>query len=211
MVTLADLVENLGRIPLHRIRLQPPPGIASETDLLDLYHGPDKVLCELVDGVLVEKAMGYRESGLASFLITLFNTFVLPRNLGIVTGEAGTVRLYPGLVRIPDVAFTSWDHLPGRCWPTKPVPDVVPELVVEILSSSNTPEEMERKRREYFWAGTTLLWIIDPEKRTVSIYTSAAPDQAVVRTDTETLDGGTVLPGFTVVVGGLFAELDRHG
>ena len=211
LITLADLVENLGHIPLGRIRLHPPPGTACEADLSVLTQRPGKVHCELVEGVLVEKAMGFRESGLASFLIGMFTEFVLAKNLGIVTGEAGTVRLYPGLVRIPDVAFTSWARLPGRRYPKDPVPDVVPDFVVEVLSAGNTPKEMDRKRREYFWAGVALVWIIDAEQRTISVFTSAAPDQAEVRTGADTIDGGTVLPGFTVQVGGRFAELDRHG
>ena len=102
--TLADLVEQLGDIPLSRIRMTPLPGSATEADLLEAegrYHS----LFELVDGVLVEKAMGYRESILACFLIRVLGAFVDPRNLGVISGEAGMVRLFPGMVRGPDVAF----------------------------------------------------------------------------------------------------------
>ena len=60
------------------------------------------------------------------------------------------VRLAPGLVRIPDLAFISWQRLPERRVPTDPIPGLVPDLVVEVLSDGNTAAEMDRKRREYF-------------------------------------------------------------
>src|SRR5262245_15658247 len=109
--TLGELVERLGGIPLSRILVQPPPGLATEADWLEaqrLYGS----LYELVDGVLVEKGMGYSESLLAVFLARILLNFVEPRNLGLVSGADGTVRLFAGLLRIPDVAFASWDRFP---------------------------------------------------------------------------------------------------
>src|SRR3989442_12650257 len=84
--TLADLLARLGNVPLERIRFRPYPGTATEADVLAAMHGPRERLCELVEGVLVEKAMGYRESGLAVFVILMVDAFIRPRNLGIVTG-----------------------------------------------------------------------------------------------------------------------------
>jgi Uma2 family endonuclease len=112
-------------------------------------------------------------------------------------------------VRIPDVAFTSWDRLPGRRRPGSPVPLLAPDLAVEVLSRSNTPGEMALKRQDYFTAGVRLVWEIDPEARTVVVYTS--PTHAVTLGLADTLDGGLVLPGFTLPVQELFAELDRQG
>ena len=109
------------------------------------------------------------------------------------------------LVRIPDVSFTNWDRLPGRHVPTEPVPDVVPDLAVEVLSEGNTREEMERKLKEYFLSDVTLVWFVDPKKRTVRVYTS--PDEATELTESDTLDGDDVLPGFSVPVARLFADL----
>ena len=78
-----------------------------------------------------------------------------------------------------------------------------------MLSESNTPREMERKRREYFDAGVELVWMVDPDDRTVAVYT--APDAPVVLNESQTLDGGIALPGFTLAVRDIFAELDRNG
>ncbi|MDR3635841.1 MAG: Uma2 family endonuclease [Isosphaeraceae bacterium] len=206
--TLAGLLEQLGDIPLRRVRIQPPLGTATEQDLINADPHEDG-LCELVDGVLVEKAMGLRESLLAAALLALLRGFVDPPNLGLVTGAGGTFGLFPGLVRIPDVAFISWARIPGGRVPAEPIPQIAPDLAVEVLSEGNTPKEMERKRREYFAAGVRLVWMIDPEHRTVTIFTG--PDQSTTLDTTQTLEGGDVLPGFHVALTTLFAELDRQG
>jgi hypothetical protein len=79
--TLADLLERLGGVPLDRVRFHPPPGTATERDVLEIAAREGR-LCELIDGVLVEKPVGYGESILASFIIQLLRNFVSPRNLG---------------------------------------------------------------------------------------------------------------------------------
>jgi Uma2 family endonuclease len=205
---LQDLVERLGNIPLSRVRLDPPPGLATEADVVEAERGQNR-LCELVDGVLVEKGMGYGESLLAGALIEILRRFVRPRKLGLVSAPDGMLRLFPGLVRIPDVAFASWDRFPDRKVPKVPVPTVVPDLIVEVLSVSNTLAEMDRKRAEYFDAGVRLIWEIDPVSRSVSVYT---PGGTVNVLDaSQTLEGGDVLPGFALVLSELFAELDEQG
>jgi Uma2 family endonuclease len=205
--TLDELVGQLGDIPLKRIRMKPFPGTATEADLLEAerrYHS----LFELVDGILVEKGMGYRESLLAGFLIAALRAFVRPRNLGLVSGPDGFVRLFPGLVRAPDVAYASWDRFPDGKVPDRPVPTLAPDLVAEILSESNTAKEMGRKRGEYFSQGVSVVWEIDPETRTVMVY---EPDgTATTLTESDRLDGGDVLPGFSLELRELFAELDLH-
>jgi Uma2 family endonuclease len=118
------------------------------------------------------------------------------------------MKLFAGLVRIPDVAFASWDRLPGGKVPSEPVPLLAPDLAIEILSPSNTPQEMARKRREYFSAGVRLVWIIDLDARTASIYT--APEPPLIVSESQSIDGGSVLPGFVLPLRGLFAELDRQ-
>ena len=208
IITLADLLDRLGGVPLDRIRFQPYPGTATVQDVIDLARQEGK-LFELVEGVLLEKAVGFTESGLAGFLLGLLNAFVVPRNLGVVTGPDGTIELTAGLVRIPDVAFTSWDRLPGRRYPAAPVPRLAPNLAVEVLSRTNTPGEMAAKRHDYFTAGVELVWEIDPATRTVAVCTS--PSAVVTLNAGDTLDGAPVLPGFTVPLYELFAELDRHG
>ena len=205
--TLADLVEGLGGIPLDRIRFRPVPGTATESDVLEIERQENR-LFELVDGVLVEKAMGYRESLLAVAIATYLNEYVLPRNLGLVTGEGGMVRLFPGLVRIPDVAVVLWESIPGGQVPKDPIPDLAPDLAVEVLSRSNTPAEMKRKRTEYFAAGVKMVWMIDPEDRRVTVFRAPAESQQLTAADT--LTGAPVLTGFSLPLSELFSHLDRQ-
>jgi Uma2 family endonuclease len=131
-------------------------------------------------------------------------SFVRRHKLGIMTGPDGTIRLFPGLVRIPDVAFASWDCFPGRKRPRAAIPHLAPDLVVEVLSKSNTKGEMNRKLREYFEAGVRLVWIVDPKKRSVRVHT--AVDQSVLFVEGQSLDGGAVLPGFVLPVNELFVK-----
>jgi Uma2 family endonuclease len=195
--TLADLLERLGNVPLERVRVHPAPGTATEADVLARPAG-QKHICELVDGVLVEKAMGYYESLLAALLIGFLRRYLEEHDLGIVLGEAGPLRLAPGLVRIPDVSFIAWERFPDRRLPAEPMPDLAPDLAVEILSPGNTGREMERKRAEYFAAGTRLVWIVSPGDRTVQVYTSPA-DVRLLGEDA-ILDASPVLPGFRLPI-----------
>ena len=206
-MTAADLLKQLGGIPADRVLLDPPPGTATEKDVLEVERRQGRI-CELVEGVLVEKAMGLAESFLAMRLGYLLNVYLAKHNLGLVVGADGALRLWPGLVRIPDVSFISWDQLPNRKIPKKPIPDLYPNLAVEVLSRKNTKAEIERKLHEYFRSGTRLAWVVDPRKRTVAVYT--APDQSRLVTEQESLDGGEVLPGLTLPLSELFANLEEE-
>ena len=202
--TVADLLESLGDVPPERIRMRPPPGTATQDDVLAV-HASEKRLCELVDGVLVEKPMGYDESRLAAELIYALVEFLRRHNLGTAAGADGMMRLLTGLVRIPDVSFVSWEHLPESYGP---IPPIAPDLAVEVLSESNTPKEMERKLREYFEAGTQLVWYVDPRSRTVTVH--SAPDHHVILDESQTLGGGNVLPGLEIPLRELFDRASRR-
>jgi Uma2 family endonuclease len=205
--TVADLLKQLGDIPPERVWFRPVPGTATEQDVIDIQLHENR-LCELVEGVLVEKAVGYYESRLAAVLIYYIERFLGRHDLGIALAPDGALRLMPGLVRIPDVSFISWEKFPNRELPTEPIPDLVPDLAVEVLSEGNTPEEMRRKLREYFQAGVRLVWLIDPATRTAEVYTS--PRKKTALTADQAIDGGAVLPGFRVSLQELFARAGRQ-
>jgi Uma2 family endonuclease len=111
------------------------------------------------------------------------------------------------LVRLPDIAFVSWDRIPGRKVPTTPILDLAPDLAVEILSRSNTKKEIQRKLAEYFGAGVRLVWLIDPKSRSASVHTS--PTRSTKLDESQNLEGGDVLPGFSLSLRELFECLDR--
>jgi Uma2 family endonuclease len=199
--TVADLYHRFGPIPFERIRQDPPPGFGTVDDVIRLNDREDR-LYELVDGILVRKTRGFEESLIAINIATLLNIFVRARGLGLVAGEGGMIRLAINLVRIPDVSYISWERVPGGELPNQPVPLLVPDLTVEVLSRGNTPKEMAEKLQEYFDKGVRLVWFVRPRRRVVDVYT--APDQFNRLTVSMRLDCGDVLPGFSVQVSELF-------
>lgn len=206
--SIADLLAELGDIPPERVLLKPLPGTATEDDLIRLLDGPNKVICELVEGVLVEKAMGFKETILAGVIIHHIMRYLDQYDLGIVAGADGPIRLRLGLVRVPDVCFISWKRLGGDEVPDDSISKVIPELAVEVLSKSNTRREIERKLGEYFRAGVLLVWVIEPKKETAEVYTS--PTKKKELDQDGVLDGGKVLPGFRLALKDLFARARRR-
>lgn len=191
--SVADLQAHLGGIPLARIRLYPPPGMATEEDALNIQAHEDR-LCELVDGILVEKVMASFESLVAGVLIHKVHTFLEKDPLGIVLAPDGMLWILPRKMRIPDVSFIRWERFPDRKLPRDRVFRVAPDLAVEILSEGNTDDEMGIKVSEYFRAGVRLVWLIDPEARSARVYTRV--DHSEVLDENGILDGRDVLPGF---------------
>lgn len=202
--TVADLLHRLA-VPPERILLTPQPGAATEEDLARCAR-----LCELIDGVLVEKTMGFYESRCAVALIFFIETYLAKNPIGFVLDGSGMCRVDPEQVRLPDVSYYSWDHFPGRLLPAgEQVLNMAPDLAVEVLSPGNTIKEMERKRSEYFAAGTKLYWEVGPTARTVKVYTSVKRHKEVG--EEGTLSGGGVLPGFSLSVRDWFEKVGNRG
>lgn len=111
--TVADLQDHLDGIPAHRIRLRPWPGTATVQDVVRMDDHHDW-LCELIDGMLVEKAMGFEESWIALNVLILLGQFLQEHPPGIVTGADGLIQFLPDQVRIPDGAYFAWERLPDR-------------------------------------------------------------------------------------------------
>jgi Uma2 family endonuclease len=202
----AEWLHDLGDIPLERILFDPWPGSATESDLLRKVE-IEKQLCELVDGTLVEKPMGWYESILAMLLGRELLNFILPRRLGIVSGPDGPLRFRLGLVRLPDISFISAQQLKQSSGKRDAIASLVPDLVVEILSVGNRPAEMQRKLEEYFNAGVQSVWYINPATRTAEIYKSTE-DVQQVKLD-EVLSAQEVLPGFEIRLSDLFKSADE--
>ncbi len=202
LVTLADLMDRIGNVPLNRVRLHPSPGTATVEDVLRLCDREPKCLCELVDGVLVEKVMGTPESRLAFRLGQILQNYLDEHDLGILTGADGPLQILFDQVRFPDVAFIGYDRIPEGANAETAVPDWIPTIAVEILSPSNTKSEMTRKLQDYFEAGVELVWYVDPPTRTVRVYHS--PTDVATLTDQDELTGEQILPGFRLAIGNWF-------
>ena len=204
--TWEQRLSDLGNVPASRIVADPPPGTATINDAVRI-RDTDGRICEVVDSTLVEKVMGWQESLLAGFIIHWLHSFLEEKNLGVVTGADGMTRLFGDTVRGPDVAYISWDRLPNRSLPTDPIPSIVPNFVVEVLSIGNTYSEMSRKRREYFHAGVELLWMVHPRERSVTIYRTAQDAEVVYE---GRVTGEQVLPGWFIDCEQLFSKLDQQ-
>lgn len=204
--TWEERLQDLGNIPASRVRTIPIPGTATVDDVTRL-RSTEKRLYELVDGTLVEKSIGWQESLLAAILLHWLHNYLDVNRIGVATGADGMTRLFGDTVRGPDVSFVAWERMPNGQIPSAPIPDMVPNFVIEVIRTSNTYAEMSRKRREYFHAGVELLWMVDHRTRTVTVFRSAL--DATVYTEDKVLDGGKVLPGWEVNIAELFSRLDR--
>lgn len=203
--TLADILHDLGDIPPERIRL--PIGDATEDDVIRLLDGDDKHICELIDGVLVEKTMGIRESRLAVLIAHYINVYLDEHDLGWVSGSDGPFRMRPRNVRFPDVSFVSWDRCPESETSREKISSAIPDLAVEVISESNTEAEMVRKLADYFEKGVRLVWLVYPDEESAIAFTSPTRKKRIPPDGA--LDGGKVLPGFSLSLKKLFTALKR--
>ena len=137
------------------------------------------------------------EARLEAWLIQLIGAYLADHPLGDIFTPDAPFRVSETRYREPDVAFVPWHRLP-RGYDGHAIAESIFDFAVEVLSESNRPGEMRVKRREYFAAGCRLVWEIDPEKRTVRVYTT--PESFVELRDGQTLDGGDVLPGLSIAV-----------
>jgi Uma2 family endonuclease len=195
----AEWLRALGDVPLERIIFDPWPGTATEADLL--HFVAREKLCELIDGTLVEKPVGWAEAIIATYLSAELVAYCKRTGAGIVSGADSTMRMSSsGRVRLPDVAFVSTARVPRT---PAAIPTLAPDLAVEVLSESNTPNELDKNLREYFDFGTRLAWVIDPPTRRVAVYHHAGEPTRVL-SEADHLGGEQVLPGFSLPVSDLF-------
>lgn len=206
--TFADVLARVGDVPANRILPFPAPGTATEADLLDTSITGDRG-CELVDGILVEKTMGFREDFLGSWILILLGEYLKNHNIGAVAGPQGLIRFRVGLVRVPDVSFIRWDSVEDTDDiedPDGAFLEYPPDLAIEVLSPSNTQKEMTIKLDEYAKAGVKLVWYVDPERKEVTVYPKSKERNKKVVGLSGTLTGGNVLPGFTLPVARIFEK-----
>ena len=200
----ADLLDRLGGIPADRVRLDPPPGTATWEDVGRVRRETDR-LCELIDGVLVEKIGTDWHSYLTGELTACISNWAHGRTAGYVLGPNGYYHFGDDL-RAPDVSFTPRQRRPGGLL-RRGYSDVPPSLVVEVFSPGNTRREMELKRGVYFGAGVERVWEVGEEEvgeEEVRVY--ADPETFTTLRCGDTLTGDPVLPGFAVTLDDLFAD-----
>jgi Uma2 family endonuclease len=167
-----------------------------------LAHLPDDGnRYELVEGRLIRMPpASFLSSVVAATILRIIGNFVVERGLGLCAGADGGVRLKPNpdTVRAPDVSFVRAERIPAGgltagYWPG------APDLAVEVLSPSDRYPEVQRKVQEYLDAGTRLVWVVDPESRTATVF--HADGRSTFLAAEDVLDGEDVLPGFRLPLG----------
>ena len=169
----------------------------------ELLREHDDGQYELVDGRLVERHLGFESSYIATILLTLLRQHVAEEGCGWVVGSEAGYQCFaddPNKVRKPDGAYVSFDRLPASD-PPKGFCRVAPDLAFEVVSPHDLFSEVEVKVNDFLRAGVRLVWVVDPESRTVRVHRS---EHVAYLKESDELTGGDVLPRFKCQVAELF-------
>jgi len=174
--------------------------LMTESDLANLPD--DSYRHELVGGVLLAEPLpSHRHDRVRRRLERVLEAYVEAHELGEVFGEAGYVLARdPDTVRGPDLSFVSRERLKG--FDDARFFSGAPDLAVEILSPSNRRGEVHAKVADYLAAGARLVWVVEPERRSVTTYRELLTPSRVV--SPQPLNGGEVLPGLSIPLESIF-------
>ncbi len=162
---------------------------------------------ELVNGELVDMGNSGAKHGYVAILLSaaLFHC-VSTQKLGALMDSGTAFVMKSGNKRSPDISFVAKERLQGLDELPDGFLEGAPDLAIEILSPSNTVEEIHDKLVEYFESGARLVWVIHPKEHYVLVYRSSTqPDRLLKSTDM--LDGEDIIPGFMLPVSNLFQKL----
>lgn len=159
---------------------------------------------ELINGEFTMIPAGFEHEVIGANLIFVLKKFVSEHKLGAVCGTDLGCWMKSENLRCPDVSFISKERLQKLDRLPKGFFKGSPDLAVEVLSPSDTIEGMHGKIAEYFENDTKLAWVVNPEEQTVTVYRSPYPHKLL--TNKDTLDGESILEGFSVPVAALFEK-----
>ncbi len=170
---------------------------------------PSDGLYEIINGKVVEKSMGLYEVHVNNLLNLFLGRFVFDNQLGNVEAEM-LFKLRPEsrTQRRPDIAFISYEKWPkGKRYPSGNAFQIVPELVIEVVSPTNFANEVDEKVVEYLEAGVRMVWVVFPTTSRIYIHESLTSVRVLTRVDE--LDGGEVLPGFRLALNQIFEDEEQ--
>jgi Uma2 family endonuclease len=166
----------------------------------DVEESPPEGEWELIDGELVPVTpSGFESSSLGLRIARIVGNYVDAHSLGALTGADGGYVLFPdrATIRVPDIGFIKAERLPAEGERSR-FPRLAPDLAIEMLSPSDRASEVVVKLEMYQEAGIPLIWLVDPDKKTVTVIASGKPTQVLGMGDT--IEGGDVVPGFSDTV-----------
>ena len=158
---------------------------------------------ELIDGELKEKPVGFEALYIASRICQLLNACLFP-DQGIAVPEA---MIYcfgrPNHGRRPDVLFIRNNRLPGGKVPKGDL-TISPDVAIEVISPKNTGLEIEEKLNEYLAAGIPLIWIVNPDRKTIRVYRNDGTTRLYQAN--ESITNEPLLPGLSLLVSDIFPK-----
>ncbi|MBX3086506.1 MAG: Uma2 family endonuclease [Anaerolineae bacterium] len=157
---------------------------------------------EYIDREIVEVTLDSLASVVGANIVAYVGMFVMQQKLGYLTGANGGYRLGSNAV-IPSCAFVPKERRPTVT--DEYYSAVVPAFVVEVKARGETYLSLLTKVVIYLKHGVNIVWLVQPEKRRVEVFTSTG---LAVAGFEDALDGGAVLPGFTIKVKDLFAGIE---
>lgn len=164
----------------------------------------DDKIYELVNGVIIAMSpSSKRNSWIAATFVRLLGNYAAENDLGFVLGADGGYTLSPATVRVPDASFISKVRQPDL----DDNQDILaPDLAVEVISPSETPVSIHDKTALYLKAGASIVWNIYPDEKVIEVWQQGEDASLTLRQYTveDTMDGGTVLPGFQLKVRAVF-------
>jgi len=158
---------------------------------------------ELVKGVVeTVPPPGFEHGECQAAVAALIYIHVKSNRIGRVVTESGVrTEEDPDTVRGPDVSYWSAERLPLN-QRVQGYPEIAPDLCVEVVTKHTSRKKLRAKADEYLFAGVRMIWIVDPEERTVEIVRN--PEESRTLSEKATLTGEDVLPGFECKVAELF-------
>jgi Uma2 family endonuclease len=186
-----------------------PLGDFPEPDAVPCSAVTDDRFYEVVEGLVVRSLpMGASETEIAFLIAFALNQIVKPQKLGKVVIELlFHIDAKRELKRRPDIAFVSAKKWPvGKRVPKGEAWDMVPDLAVEVVSESNTAQEVIQKVVDYLSTGSRQVWVVYPDLKQVHVYTDLTSAQ--ILTEPAVLDGGDLIPGFRLSLTELFEDAD---
>ena len=180
------------------------PKVWTDEELLALPKDGNKY--EVLEGILTTSPAGFTHEFIGVRLIVALDNFVRSHKLGAVLGSSLGCWMENRDFLSPDVSFIDKERIKGAKHPGDRFVDGAPDLAVEVLSPSDGDKVRHDKLVDYFANGSRLLWVINPKQRVVLVYHSSEAHEILREGDV--ISGESVIPGFTLPVSELFAELN---
>lgn len=177
----------------------------------DLLALPERERFELVDGQLVEREMSHSAVWISARIIYFIQAYLMKNPIGDVYSEGGSYQCFPeesSRIRRPDVSFIRTGRLPLEQFERGHV-RIAPDLAVEVISPSDLHYDVNSKLEDYFSAGIPLVWLVNPDTRTVTVYREKGTSITRLQFH-DTLTGEDILPGFTCPVKDIFPPLTKN-